>query len=283
MRWTALIFGVLAGCGQATRPDPSLTSSYIWRMADDRFGGISGISMADGGRSFIAVGDRGVFITGQVDRDQTGQITAIINTVITPMLPPHHSGSELDSEGIAIRQDGTVFVSLEGRHQILSFGGISHTPQALPQHPAFTTLQANGSLEALAIGPDGALFTIPERSGRAVWPFPVFRFQNGAWDIPFTIPRSDQFLITGADIGPDGRLYVLERGFTGVGFRTRVRRMALDGSGIETLLQTSNATHDNLEGISVWSSPAGMRMTLVSDDNFRALQQTELVEYAISD
>jgi hypothetical protein len=40
--------------------------------------------------------------------------------------------------------------------------------------------------------------------------------------------------------------------------------------------------HDNLEGISVWQTPAGeLIMTLVSDDNQRRFQRTELVEYRI--
>lgn len=49
------------------------------------------------------------------------------------------------------------------------------------------------------------------------------------------------------------------------------------------MIETSNRTHDNLEGISVWQSPNGLRMTLVSDDDFRFFQRTELVEYAIND
>jgi hypothetical protein len=144
-------------------------------------------------------------------------------------------------------------------------------------------MQINSSLEALAIGADGALYTIPERSGRANRPFPVYRFQNGRWDIPFTIPRRDAHLIAGADIGPDGLFYVLERDFTGIGFRTRVRRFALDGMGEETLIDTGNATHDNLEGISVWDDGIGLRITMISDDNFRFFQHTEIVEYRVTD
>ena len=147
-----------------------------------------------------------------------------------------------------------------------------------------SNLQGNSSLEALAIGPDGALYTIPERSGRMTRPFPVYRFKDGKWDIPFAIPRRDEHLVSGADIGPDGRLYVLERQFTGLGFKTRVRRFELDGTHETTVLDTANATHDNLEGISVWRDAAGqLRITMISDDNFKFFQQTQIVEYQIDD
>lgn len=76
---------------------------------------------------------------------------------------------------------------------------------------------------------------------------------------------------------------MLERHFTGVSFQSRVRRFNLDGTGETTVTETSNGAYDNLEGISVWADTNGLRMTLVSDDNFKFFQRTEIVEYAISD
>ena len=63
--------------------------------------------------------------------------------------------------------------------------------------------------------------------------------------------------------------------------RARVRRMALDGTGIETLIET--ARHDNLEGLAVWQAADGLRLTMISDDNFRWFQRTEIVEYRVID
>jgi hypothetical protein len=144
-------------------------------------------------------------------------------------------------------------------------------------------MQTNASLEALAIDSDGTLYTIPERSGGATQPFPVFRLRNGIWDQPFSIPRRGAFLVTGADIGPDGQLYVLERDFLGIGFRSRVRRFDLTGGNEQILLETRLRQHDNLEGISIWQDDQGVRMTLISDDNYRAFQRTEIVEYRLTD
>jgi hypothetical protein len=124
---------------------------------------------------------------------------------------------------------------------------------------------------------------MPERSGLAMRSFPVYRLLNGIWDQPFEITRSGPSLLSGADIGPEGRLYVLERDFIGAGFRNRVRRFALDGTGEEVVLETRVLTYDNLEGISVWQDVQGLRMTLISDDNFRSFQRTEIVEYRLTD
>jgi len=75
---------------------------------------------------------------------------------------------------------------------------------------------------------------------------------------------------------------VLERDFVGLGFRSRVRRFAMDGTDEVTLLETGLLKHDNLEGISVWQDHEALVMTLISDDNFRGLQKTEIVEYLLT-
>ncbi len=265
--------------------EPQLVGHYVWAIDDPRFGGFSAIEMAPDGSGFIALSDRGTFVSATVTR-QDGAITDISLGGLYPIYRGNRAPlprDERDSEGIAIGQDGTIFVSFESKHGIRSFAAIDQPASALITSEFFEGMQLNSSLEALAIGPDGALYTMPERSGLATRPFPVFRLKDGAWDQPFTIPRYGPYLIAGADIGPDGLLYILERDFAGIGFRTRVRRFALDGSQEAVILETRLRTHDNLEGISIWADETGLRMTLISDDNFRALQQTEIVEYRLTD
>ena len=97
------------------------------------------------------------------------------------------------------------------------------------------------------------------------------------------MPRRGRFLPVGLDFGPDGNLYLLERDFAGVGFRSRVRRFGPDGGAEQTLLQTRTGQFDNLEGISVWRDRrGGLRLTMVSDDNFRFFQQTQIVEFRLT-
>lgn len=257
--------------------ETAYVGTYIWTSDDPRFGGLSGIEVSADGRRLTAISDRDAFVTSQIIRTD-GIITDIASPQITPMTD---TGDQLDSEGLAITEDGQIFVSFEGQHGVRRFDSIGGASVALPTAPAFASFQTNASLEALAVGNDGTLYTMPERSGRATRPFPVYRLRGNNWDQPFDIPRRGAFLISGADIGPDGKLYILERDFTGLGFRSRVRRFDLDGGQEETLIETGILTHDNLEGISVWTDGTDLRITLVSDDNFRMFQRTEIVEYRI--
>jgi hypothetical protein len=262
-----------------------LVGTYTWFQSGDTFGGFSAIEVSDDGNEFMAISDRGTFVTGFFSR-QDGVITAVQANVVGPLRgsddEPIPAG-ENDSEGLAIGIDGRFYVSYESVHHIRVMDGPRGRSTVLPQAPAFAVMQANSSLEALAIGPDGALYTLPERSGLATRPFPIYRLRGDVWDQPFDIPRRGPFLMAGADIGPDGRLYLLERDFVGVGFRSRVRRFDLTGGGEEVVLETGVRVHDNLEGISVWQDAEGLRLTMISDDNFRFFQRTEIVEYRLTD
>jgi len=270
------------GCAAA---DAKFIGRYVWTMDDPAFGGISAIHVDQTGTAFQAISDSGFGITGQFIRTD-GLISGINAT--PPAKMRNISGLLLqgklaDAEGIAVSEDGTLFVSFEGEPRVYSYPAMDDIPSALRSHPDFANMQSNSALEAIAIGPDGALYTMPERSGQATRPFPVYRFQNQTWDIPFSIPRRNAHLIVGADIGPDGRLYLLERDFTGIGFRSRVRRFSLAGTEEELLFSTNTGTHGNLEGISIWEDAEGLRMTLITDDNYKFFQQTEIVEYRITD
>lgn len=262
----------------------TLIGSYTWENNDPLFGGFSAIEVRDNGNSFIALSDRGSFAQGQFERSG-GRITSVTLGGLSPLLGPN--GNRLprefsDSEGIAVDQDGAIYVSFEWQHGLRRFARVDAPAGPLLTTDAFDDLQTNSSLEALAIDAHGTLYAIPERSGIATRPYPVFRLKDGIWDQPFNIPRTGPYLVAGADIGPDGRLYILERDFVGIGFRTRVRRFDLEGEQGETLVETSILTHDNLEGISVWRDAMGLRMTLISDDNFRRFQRTEIVEFRLT-
>lgn len=265
--------------------DAGFIGAYTLTDDDPRFGGFSAIEVTDDGAGFVAISDRALFVTGTFER--TGdQITGVTTDPLIQMTGPGGrdlTRPESDSEGLAIAPDGTIFVSFEWMHGIRRFDSVDAPGSELMTTPAFDGMQPNASLEALAISDDGALYTIPERSGAVNQPFPVYRLKDGVWDQPFTLPRRGSFLVVGADIGPDGRLYVLERDFVGIGFRSRVRRFDMAGGSEQVLLQTRTRQHDNLEGISVWQDDDGLRITMISDDNLTNFQRTEVVEYRLTD
>ena len=278
----------LQGSAAAVYPAGFL-SAFRWTGDDPLLGGVSAIDVSDDGSRFVAVSDRGSITQGRFLRDAEGVITGIEAEPFQHLKgkgdAPLRAGRS-DSEGVAWAPDGTIYVSFEGVARVLAYDGVGSSARNLPTPEAFRKMQTNSSLEALAIDPRGRLYTLPERSGRQDQPFPVYAFDGRRWTQPFTLPRDGNFLPVGADFGPDGRFYLLERDFQGLaGFVSRVRafRFGPDGADAgEVILQTSLGTHDNLEGLSVWQDEAGnIRLTMVSDDNFKFFLRQQVVEYVL--
>jgi len=270
----------------SSNADTSLVGRYNLPSEDKLYGGISALHMNDNGSGFVAMSDRGEWFTATVTRNTEG---AIVDVTVSPPQPiqttvtKQRNRPSRDTEGLAIGPDGELYISFEGISRVSRFDALDAAEVPLPRPEDFKTHQGNSGLEALAIDDTGALYTMPERSGRFDTPFPVYRFADGQWTTPFAIPRTGSYLIVGADFGPDGLMYLLERDFSGFGFYTRVRRIDLSAGTAETILETGLGVHGNLEGISVWENADGETiMTLVADDNFRRLFANEIAEYRIS-
>lgn len=283
--------GLAPGASATAADTATYLSTYVWRSNAAEFGGLSGLEMTPDGSRFWVLGDRGTIGTGTFRRDARDRIAGVDLESYGPLLyadkgiplPPSHS----DAEGLALAPDGQLFASFEQYSRVRRILPNPFQTRYLADNPAFARMQANASLEAVAIAPDGSIWTLPEHSGGLERPFPVYRFKEGTWDQPLAIPRRGNFVPSGADFGPDGRLYLLERDFAGIfGFRSRVRVFTLDGTRVaaeETLFQTTSAVYDNLEGLAVWRDATGaIRLTMVSDDNFNPFQRTELVEYRLT-
>ncbi len=266
--------------------DAEWLGSYHWKTGEHVLGGFSGIELSPDGNHAILLSDRALLVEALLSRDAAGLVNGV--EVLDRAFLRNADGARLhgklaDSEGLALGPDGTLWISFEDDVRVTRQQGLHGLPETLPRHPDFAEMQSNAALESVAIGPDGAIYTIPERSGRATWPFPVYRFLHGTWDIPFTLARRGAFLVSDADIGPDGRLYILERDFAGFGFRTRVRSFALDGSDEREHFTSRLGSHDNLEGLAVSADGQGIRLTMISDDNQNLFQRTEIVEYLIAE
>ena len=276
---------LLSGCAGLTSA-AELRSDFNWVYDHPEFGGLSGFEVSDDGARYLAVTDSAFVFSGSLLRDM-GQISSVTVDYVHQLTRADGSlltGAKADAEGLAIDDAGRIYVSYEGVARVAIYDDIRQPALKTVRSPVFADLQFNSSLEAVAVNAEGAIYTIPERSGRATRPFPVYRYFEGEWSVPFALPRRGAYLIVGADIGPDERLYILERDFTGIGFRTRVRRFDLTGAGETVLLETSNGKHDNLEGLSVWTDERGRTvLSMISDDNFKFFQRTEIVEYIIDD
>jgi len=260
----------------------------VWNEAVAGFGGFSGLVVLEDGARLVTVSDRGTWASAAMLREG-GVLVALRLTGSGPLLSiagERLVDDEVDAEGLAVDAEGRFLVSFEAFHRIRRYDRIDGPATGVPSHPGFPRLQNNSALEALAIDAEGTLYAIPERSGRWERPFPVYRLRGATWDTDLRLPRSGTFLVAGADFGPDGRLYLLERDFRRLGaFATRIRRFTLGPGGFdagETLLETDFGSFDNFEGIAVWRDAEGVtRVTLIADDNFFALQSTVVAEYRL--
>lgn len=275
--------------GAIAQTGTRLIGSFDWHGADHHHGGWSGIELSADGTAFIALSDRGYITAGRLIRSETGRVTAVEEGPLLRL--KGRDGRDIaqhldDSEGLAQDAEGRLYVSFEGRPRIWRYDDPQARPKSLPTGRDFSSFLDNAGLEALAIGPDGALYTLPEGVGVSLAPLPVYRYADGAWQKAFTLPRRGDHLPVGADFGPDGKFYLLERHFSGlIGFSTRVRRFTLGPDGPteeEVLLTTPVGRHGNLEGLAVWQDDSGaIRLTMVSDDNLNSFQRSQIVDYAV--
>ena len=266
------------------------TAKFAGRMElphDTKFhGGFSAIEVAPDGIRFYAISDRGRIFTGLMQREQS-QLRALQlqpTAVLANAKGKRIAGKANDAEGIALSQD-RLYVSFEGDHRVQVYDSPDGPAQRLPGLPEFAKMEENGGFEALAADTDGNLYVLPERKWWHEGGWPVYRFGPGGWVSLPGYRQNDGFLPVGPEIGPDGRLYILERHFRGLGFSSRVTSYTVDSKGLHdprVILSTRALRFGNLEGLSVWRDENGqIRLTMIADDNFMPFQRSEIVEYTL--
>ncbi len=263
--------------------------SFVWTLPDNSwFGGFSALSLDAKGQNALVLNDRGQIASAQVQRNAKGIIDAVVVTQRDALRNQRGAvikGDAHDSEGLAVDADGTIYVSFEQDPRVARYSAPDAKAAVLKRMSAFQDMPENKGLEALAIDHRGHLYTLPENTLNAAGHIPVWKWNGRKWREISALERRGWFMPVGADIGPDGRFYLLERAFMLFGFSTRLRRWDLDETGLHgeaTLLKTGIGTHDNLEGLSIWRDDHNrLRATMISDDNFMSLQRTELVEYLL--
>lgn len=292
-RGSCLGLSAVAALGFATMTSPQAveTGVFVWRAEIPELGGLSAIDLAADGLGFVAVSDHAAIFAGRLRRGEREEVTGIELDPERPVIPLSRDGTPVqgdmqDAEGVAVAADGSLFVSYETADRIVHYGADGRTWLGEDWPPAFATFTINAGIEALAIDADERLWAMPERSPDAAT-IPVYRRTESGWSRPLTLRRDGTWRPVGADFGPDGRLYLLERDYWPIlGFMSRVRRIAIDGDRVtvdDVVLQSEAGCYDNLEGIAVWQDSTGtIRLTMISDNNFLPTQRTEIVDYRLT-
>jgi hypothetical protein len=269
---------------------------------DEDFGGFSGLWCASDGADLVAVSDRGLWLTGRVARDARGRPAALTDAALAPIL--NASGRAVadtrgfDTEGLSI-VDGIAHVSVERTHEVLRFDwarrGVLARGVSLSLGRQVRDLPRNRSLEAIAVAPAaspvaGQILAIAERSGDEDGPTMGLLVSEGRRQ-RLEVARQDGYDISDCAFLPSGDLLLLERWYSpwsGVAIRIRRVPAAEVGAGRRlegTRILDVDMGHeiDNFEGLAVHRQAGETRLTLISDDNFSALQRTLLMEFALVD
>ena len=255
----------------------------------DAFGGFSGLLMRGGGASPVltAVTDRGWLLTATLVDTPGGQRLDDAEIQRLRRGDGARAGKRgNDAESLAMRDD-TRWIAFERIHRITSYDGVE--PEKDIRDRSFARLGSNAGLEALASLPNQGLLAIAEETGRRGAPVfvvsPLGDVRTGY------LPWDGKHAVTGADIGPDGRLYLVLRDYSPLsGVSIRIRRYALGRDGFpdpnsRTELAAFDGASgiDNMEGIALWKDQAGRtRLTLISDDNFNGIQRTLVMDFEVT-
>lgn len=269
----------------------------VLQSDDARFGGWSDLHVSRDGLSFLALSDHGFWLTGRLGYDK-GQLASASDPRFGPLIDmtgAHVRGRESDSEGMAVRPDGAIYISFERDHRIWLYPAadppFSRPPHRVPTPARLAQAPYNGGIEALAWLSGGTLMALVEEmrdNGQNVgWigdpsgtSWHEVHYRNGG---PNFAPTALCELPPGT---PDaGDVLVLERKFTIFSGRAaRIVRLPrasivpgahLSGEELARLEMPLNI--DNFEGISAVPGPDGTtRIYIVSDDNYTFLQRTLL-------
>jgi hypothetical protein len=259
------------------------------------FGGLSGLRVSSDGSRLLAITDRAGWLRADLRYDARGVLTGIEHVDLTAMLdadgralvPPR-----ADAESL-VRTASAVFVAFERQHRVLRFDADANGPaagargRAEPAPTEFAQMPMNEGLEAMTALGDGRLFVISEGAfdGDAVRAWVLAGAGRPAEALRY-VPAAG-FNPTDATTLPNGDVLVLERRFTVFDRGARIVRIAaadirngarLAGEEIARLLPPVQV--DNFEGIDAIADPAGgVRVFLLSDDNFSAFQRTLLLQF----
>ena len=263
-------------------------STFVWDRPEPYFGGWSGIDVSSDGTAFFAIGDGAQTYEGTLERTD-GKITGLVQRPIGALVDVdgvrihQKKNPQLgDSEGLSTLGAGYA-ISFERDHRIVLYG-LSELPVRIDLPKEVSAGAINRGIEALATDLEGRLVAIPEALPNGTRAFPIWRQNGEGWDVVYELAKEQGFAPVGADFSDDGRLFVLERAFRGIGFQNRLRVVSLTERTDQVIWTSYLREFDNLEGMTVWTDPQGqLRVIMISDDNYRWFQRTEIVEFRLTE
>ena len=284
------------------KPSQASVGALTWRGSleitgsDPHFGSLSGLLLEPADQRLLAVTDAGHWVSARLELDERGFLVGLGDAEIDRLrdgdnraLTGKRAG---DAESLARLTDGTTLVAFEQAHRIWRYpagaGALGRPARSFPPPPGLDRLKGNSGFEAMTELPRGRLLAFAEDDGDTPT-LPGFLWQNGKWS-EIALTRRGPFRPTGATLLPSGDVLILERRFSVLGgLGVKIRRLPLaaihPGATLEGEVLAElqpPLVYDNMEGIAAQAEPGGgVRIYLVSDDNFNPLQRTVLISFLL--
>lgn len=266
--------------------DLKVLAAWQLSAADRRFGGWSDLRLRDDGTA-LAISDQGYWLAF-APPTQAGEVTAQFGVIRNELAAPLGSKQEADAEGLAVLPDGRALVSFEARHRIDAYdlSARAFLAAASPGPPLqnLSRLGGNQGLEALALLPDGRIFAGAE-SGE-IWLTRADAKDAAPISQRLALPLG--WMLTTAS-GADKTLYLVWRFFNPLTRELQVDIRACPMEGLDRpplqcrrlALLSAPFPVDNIEAIEAQTTPEGVRLTLMSDDNFSRDQRTLFLQFLL--
>jgi len=272
----------------------TLLSAFRLESKDQRFGGLSGLSVGADGRLY-AISDRGYWLSARMQTDSNGALLNLVDWQIAPMLAMNKtpvSGRLIDAEALAQVRDGSFLVAFEGVHRIWRYSAPPNTFESTPspiQIPSvIARAPSNGGIEGITMLPDGRLLILTEEFANPDGGFKGWLVASRQFAELSYVP-ADGFRVTDCAALDNGDVLVLERRYVPFGILS-ARLTLVKAQGIrpgakligkELLKLEQPLAAENFEGMAVQRISKGTMIFIVSDDNYSSFQQTLLLQFLL--
>ena len=278
-------------------PDQTRVGDFLYAgglvlKADDTslLGGLSDLKVAPDG-DMIAESDEGELLRAHIVLDAAGRLIGVDHADLSPLTgedgQPLQNKTEADSEGVALWPNGDLMVSFERDHRVWLYPAAGGPPQTLPRPPV--AMPDNQGMEGLALapsqGPDAYWVGI---EGGSIW---LCRLKAECRQWPGLPSPPLGYRLTAVGETPWGDFVVVHHSYNPFTGSSRVIASILSlpktPDGRPTLkaqlkLDPPLAV-DNFEGVAAVKSPTGgLRLYLISDDNFSPRQRTLLFAFDLA-
>ena len=276
------------------RPSDDIDGAFryaggLWLRTRDsnRFGGLSDLKIDPQG-DLTAETDEGALLRAHIVLDGQGRLQRLDHATLAALTgatgAPLNGKAESDAEGVAVWPNGDLMVSFERHHRIWLYPFKGGPPQNLPM--PHVHMPNNEGMEGLTLAtsqcPDAYWVGIEAGS---IW---LCRLTTECrqWTGLPSPPLG--FRLTGLSETPAGDLVVLHHSFNPFNNRSQVLATIVAIPSGPRVLAHAKAqldlepplTVDNFEGVAAVRSPGGgLRLYLISDDNFSDKQRTLLLAF----